>query len=501
MFHAPWYCGLVSACLLLSTATVAFAQSRDFQTQRLILDDNAGDGSMNTLTISPGNLTTNQTLQIPVPNGPGGSFLISNPTGPSNQTMSGTLSIDALRLNSASTSYFVEIMSPPGMGASLFYTLPSLGPTTDGQVLAATSAGVMSWVPASGLVHFTESYNAALDVAGISAVGTASDIGVILAPKGNGALQADAGGDPRGNHATDWSRSRIVSSQVASGESSTIGGGANSTASGPNSTVGGGHQNVASGYASTIAGGYTNTASSFYATIGGGLSNSATFGATVSGGTSNDAGSTYAVVVGGSANRALALRSSILGGEGMTLANSATGSLGVLSSTVSSTYDVMVIGEPNVVVFGNHDLLLANNDGTPSMLRFYEAQSSTGPFPAAGVNYSAIRAGVQSSDIIYTLPTAAPNADGQVMTATTTGIMGWSGDLRVDAPAGLVRTGSAFGTVLGDPDTDDDGLLDATGDATAVPFGTLRFDASADKVQAFVSDSDGLDTDGWINLH
>ena len=55
--------------------------------------------------------------------------------------------------------------------------------------------------------------------------------------------------------------------------------------------------------------------------------------------------------------------------------------------------------------------------------------------------------------------------------------------------------------VLGDPDTDDDGLLDATGDVTAVPFGTLRYDTSADKIQAFVSDSDGGGTDGWISLH
>lgn len=58
---------------------------------------------------------------------------------------------------------------------------------------------------------------------------------------------------------------------------------------------------------------------------------------------------------------------------------------------------------------------------------------------------------------------------------------------------------ASIGIALDDLDTDDDGMLDATGDATAVPFGTLRYDTSADKVQAFVSGSDGLGTDGWVD--
>ena len=140
--------------------------------------------------------------------------------------------------------------------------------------------------------------------------------------------------------------------------------------------------------------------------------------------------------------------------------------------------------------------LLLSNSGTAGELRFAEPS-------AAGTNYSAFRAGSQTADILYTLPGAPPVADGYLLSSTTGGVMSWSDGLQVDAAEKLVKTGSTFGTVLGNPDTNDDGILDATvgGADTAVPFGTLRYDSGTDKVQAFVGDSDGSGTDGWINLH
>jgi hypothetical protein len=49
-----------------------------------------------------------------------------------------------LRLGS-NTANYNAIKSPAGMGSNLTYTMPSAYPTTTGQVLAATTGGVMSW--------------------------------------------------------------------------------------------------------------------------------------------------------------------------------------------------------------------------------------------------------------------------------------------------------------------------------------------------------------------
>ncbi len=49
------------------------------------------------------------------------------------------------------------------------------------------------------------------------------------------------------------------------------------------------------------------------------------------------------------------------------------------------------------------------------------------------------------------------------------------------------------GVKMGDPDTNDDGLLDSD-NSTSVPAGTVRFDASADKLQVRTSTA-------WVNLH
>ncbi|MBL7999056.1 MAG: hypothetical protein JNL32_10510, partial [Candidatus Kapabacteria bacterium] len=79
-----------------------------------------------------------------------------------------------------------------------------------------------------------------------------------------------------------------------------------------------------------------------------------------------------------------------------------------------------------VGVFGNVDIWLANSTNTASALRFYEAQSTTGTFPAATTNYTAFRAGTQGVDITYTLPTTAPTSNGQVLSSTTAGVMSWA---------------------------------------------------------------------------
>jgi len=66
--------------------------------------------------------------------------------------------------------------------------------------------------------------------------------------------------------------------------------------------------------------------------------------------------------------------------------------------------------------------ILLSNGGVPSEVRFREPS-------ADGTNYSAFKAGTQAADVTYTLPTAAPTANGMVLTATTGGAMSWTSPL------------------------------------------------------------------------
>jgi len=62
--------------------------------------------------------------------------------------------------------------------------------------------------------------------------------------------------------------------------------------------------------------------------------------------------------------------------------------------------------------------VLLSNSGTSTELRFAE------PF-ASGTNYTAFRSREQTQDITYTLPGAAPDTDGMVLTGSPTGDLQW----------------------------------------------------------------------------
>jgi hypothetical protein len=121
-----------------------------------------------------------------------------------------------------------------------------------------------------------------LSFSGVSTIGLESNGSLFVQPAGTGALQAQAttsttaGGNARGSYATDFQKSRFLASQVASGSSSTIGGGLQSTASGYASTVAGGDTNTASAGYSSVVGGNNNIASGNQASVVNGISNSAT---------------------------------------------------------------------------------------------------------------------------------------------------------------------------------------------------------------------------------
>lgn len=100
-----------------------------------------------------------------------------------------------------------------------------------------------------------------------------------------------------------------------------------------------------------------------------------------------------------------------IGIDGADVTIAAIGSIAISSS--GSTVDVsatsMLVTTPIINFLG---------DGvSAAIFRFYE--------PNIG-NYSGIRAGVQSTDVTYTLPTAAPASNGYGLTSTTAGVMSWA---------------------------------------------------------------------------
>jgi hypothetical protein len=144
-----------------------------------------------------------------------------------------------------------------------------------------------------------------LSFSGVSTIGLESNGSLFVQPAGTGALQAQAttstttGGNVRGSYATDWQKSRVAATQVASGSYSFIGGGDSNTSAAfgsvvvggsTNSTTGGAYNAILGGVSNatgsngqviTMGGGHANSAQGFFNIVGGGYANSGTSGPAV----------------------------------------------------------------------------------------------------------------------------------------------------------------------------------------------------------------------------
>ena len=144
-----------------------------------------------------------------------------------------------------------------------------------------------------------------LSFSGVSTLGLESNGALFLQPAGTGAIQAQAttsttaGGNVRGAYATDWQKSRVAATQVASSSYSFIGGGDSNTSAAfgsvvvggsTNSTTGGAYNAILGGVSNvtgsngqviTMGGGHANSAQGFFNFIGCGYANSGTAGPAV----------------------------------------------------------------------------------------------------------------------------------------------------------------------------------------------------------------------------
>ena len=126
---------------------------------------------------------------------------------------------------------------------------------------------------------------------------------------------------------------------------------------------------------------------------------------------------------------------------------SETGSTG---TTLQSLEQRAVIDDVGIIVGGN-----ATRAGAVRLLEDTDN----------GTNYTQLQIGTQSADITYTLPTAAPVADGYVMSSTTAGVMSW-----------VSKTGTLHNetTQVGNVGTGEDQLFSYT-----IPAATLAADGNS----------------------
>jgi hypothetical protein len=104
-----------------------------------------------------------------------------------------------------------------------------------------------------------------------------------------------------------------------------------------------------------------------------------------------------------------------------------------------ANYWPITVASNSTATIANADLWLANTRNQASELRFYEAQSSTGTFPATGTNFTAFKAGTQTADITYTLPTA-DGSSGQVLSTDGSGTLSWASALTASSQSTYTAT-------------------------------------------------------------
>ena len=251
--------------------------------------------------------------------GTSGYLLQSNGSGSAPtwvSTPSGTTITDDTTTNATRYPLFSSVTSGTLSTAYTSSTEFQYNPSTGTLISPILQAG-------TGANYIQSSGNTTGNAPVVQALGSDTNIPLVLQPKGTGALQAQqttstvTGGNARGANAVDWQTNRNAATQVANGSQAVIAGG---------------QQNTASATQSSILGGSGNNVSNAWAVIGGGLSNAVSGATSFNGaGQSNTTAGARAAVVTGRANAASGEFNFIGGGY----ANSGTATAAVTTQATS----------------------------------------------------------------------------------------------------------------------------------------------------------------------
>jgi hypothetical protein len=252
---------------------------------------------------------------------------------------------------------------------------------------------------------------------------SATNADIALVAKGTGATLAQvpdgtrAGGDKRGQFATDLQKFRTTATQVASGNYSVVCGGQNNLASGIFSVICGGQDSTyGTGANAFIGGGYDNRATAAWSATAAGASNQATSNYSfVGGGQSNVTQTgTHATVCGGNGSTASGGYSFVGGGASHTVSGSTATVCGGNTNTASATGSTVCGGRQNTAN-GDHSFVGGGRRGTTRSIAGYQV------FPACdvpiadalGISQSALLLlGRQTTDATATVLTSNSSAAG-----------------------------------------------------------------------------------------
>lgn len=233
---------------------------------------------------------------------------------------------------------------------------------------------------------------------------------------------------------------------ILQGTAVTLGGGAINGVLGNYSSLVGGFLNGIIGHYGAIGGGGGNVIrdTAGYGVIAGGNNNTVTEDAgVVSGGILNNVSGYASVISGGRENSVQGEYSVIAGGNGLQLRGN--GSFGFLGDNRNGHND-MEVDSSAIALFANVDLWLANNNGKPGELRFYEAKEGRGNFPD-GAHYTAFVAREQSSNITYKLPrtiTPTQTVRSGLLQTDSSGNLSWvDPDVITEGNAAWLLSGNA----------------------------------------------------------
>lgn len=249
-------------------------------------------------------------------------------------------------------------------------TTITLGSTSLPFAQISSGGGLTNWTDGIS----TSTPNATVPVVSFAATNAATDVDVVLKPKGSGAICAriadntTTGGNKRGAYSVDWQPlSNASASDVASGGSATIGGGRENKASGDYSVVSGGQGNYATTTHAVVAGGYSNQSTAVKASVVGGESNTSSGSYShIGGGSGNQASGNYSVIPGGAGNISDAAYSTIPGGKNASargIYGSYAYASGVLSTQADAQYTRHV---QRRVTTDATQTTLTNDGGTPT---------------------------------------------------------------------------------------------------------------------------------------